>query len=162
MTTTPVHALQRYWRESHREVKAAPATAVTIALMREAGTPGTAVAREVGARLGWQVYDYELLERIANELGLRLSPVSGAGEREPDALMGVEPSGVAEAPAEANTARKVRQSALRPGGRHGHPQRGRERGAGGADAFERFAGGLHKVALTFCGPLRERACSRGA
>jgi cytidylate kinase len=86
MTTTPGHALKRYWRERHRQVKVAPATAITVALMREAGTPGTAVAREVGARLGWQVYDYELLERIANELGLRLSLLESMDERHKDWL----------------------------------------------------------------------------
>ena len=31
-------------------------------------TPGTSVAREVGHRLGWTVYDHELLERVATDI----------------------------------------------------------------------------------------------
>jgi cytidylate kinase len=83
MTTTPTQALQRYWRERHREGQGTPTSipAASIALMREAGAPGTQIAREVGTRLGWQVYDRELLERIANELGLRTSLLESVDER---------------------------------------------------------------------------------
>jgi cytidylate kinase len=83
MTTKPTQALQRYWRERHREVTAttAPVQAASITLMREAGAPGTLIAREAGARLGWQVYDHELLERIASELGLRTSLLESVDER---------------------------------------------------------------------------------
>lgn len=40
----------------------------TIALSREAGTPAQEVARHVGERLGWPVYDREVPARIAHEL----------------------------------------------------------------------------------------------
>jgi cytidylate kinase len=53
----------------------------TIALSREAGTPGTSVARELGRLLGWQVYDYELLERIAREMGLRTTLLESVDEK---------------------------------------------------------------------------------
>src|SRR4029079_5991322 len=53
----------------------------TIALSREAGTQGAAVGREVGARLGWQVYDHELLERIAQDLGVRTILLDRVDER---------------------------------------------------------------------------------
>jgi cytidylate kinase len=43
----------------------------TIALSCDAGTDGHAVAQAVGERLGWQVYDHELVERIAREMGVR-------------------------------------------------------------------------------------------
>lgn len=40
----------------------------SIAISRETGTRGPAVARAVGLRLGWPVYDHELLELVAREL----------------------------------------------------------------------------------------------
>jgi cytidylate kinase len=88
--TTPIRSLerhaetlehaQRHWQQ-RREHGAAPAAALSVTLMREAGTPGTSVAHEVGARLGWQVYDHELLERIAQESGLRLNLLQSVDER---------------------------------------------------------------------------------
>jgi len=58
-----------------------PASAVTIAVAREAGTPGTSLAREVGHRLGWPVYDHELVEHIAQEMGLRASLLESVDEK---------------------------------------------------------------------------------
>jgi len=55
--------------------------AFTITLAREAGVLGTSAAREVGKRLGWQVYDHELLERIAQEMGLRTNLLESVDER---------------------------------------------------------------------------------
>jgi cytidylate kinase len=40
----------------------------SIAISRETGTRGPAVARVVGERLGWPVYDRELLEIVARDL----------------------------------------------------------------------------------------------
>jgi cytidylate kinase len=56
--------------------------AFTVALSREAGTPGSAVAKEVGRLLGWQVYDQELLQQIAREMGLRASLLESVDERQ--------------------------------------------------------------------------------
>jgi cytidylate kinase len=42
-------------------------SALTIALSREAGARGGTIARRVGRKLGWQVYDQELLEYMAQE-----------------------------------------------------------------------------------------------
>jgi cytidylate kinase len=53
----------------------------TIALEREAGAPGTTIAREVAARLHWQVYDHELLEQIAQDMGIRASLLMSVDER---------------------------------------------------------------------------------
>jgi cytidylate kinase len=47
------------------------AAARTITISRESGAGGAAVAREVGRLLEWPVYDRELLERIADQAGLR-------------------------------------------------------------------------------------------
>ncbi len=54
-----------------RDLSSPACHAFTVALSREFGTQGTAVAREVGSLLGWHVYDHELLEWIAQEMGLR-------------------------------------------------------------------------------------------
>jgi cytidylate kinase len=76
---------QRHWRERRQKTRPVasvlPATGFTIALMREAGALGTSVARELGARLGWPVYDHELLEHIAQETGLRVSLLESIDER---------------------------------------------------------------------------------
>ena len=55
--------------------------AFTIALSRESGARGTSTAREVGTRLGWMVYDHELLERIAKEMNLRTSLLQSVDEK---------------------------------------------------------------------------------
>src|SRR5437868_10219359 len=42
---------------------------ITIAISREAGARGGSIARRIGKRLGWQVYNQELLEFLcANEV----------------------------------------------------------------------------------------------
>ena len=41
--------------------------ALTIAISREAGARGTSIGRRVGKKLGWQVYNQEILEYIAQE-----------------------------------------------------------------------------------------------
>src|SRR5262249_18338347 len=54
---------------------------MTIALSREAGTQATAVGHELGARLGWPVYDHELLETIAQDLGVHARLLESVDER---------------------------------------------------------------------------------
>ena len=41
--------------------------ALTVAVTREAGARGSTIARRVGRKLGWQVYDQEMLEYLAQE-----------------------------------------------------------------------------------------------
>jgi cytidylate kinase len=53
----------------------------SIAISREAGARGTEVARLVGERLGWAVYDDELLEMIAHDLNVRVKLVESVDER---------------------------------------------------------------------------------
>jgi cytidylate kinase len=53
----------------------------TIALSREVGTPEQEVAREVGERLGWPVYNREVPARIAEELHMPLATVADIDER---------------------------------------------------------------------------------
>lgn len=57
------------------------AKAFTIAFSREAGSGGISVAREVGRRLSWPVYDQELLENLAKELNVDVSFLEDYDER---------------------------------------------------------------------------------
>ena len=45
------------------------------------------MAQEVGRLLGWQVYDHELIEKIAQGMGLRTSLLESVDEREQSALL---------------------------------------------------------------------------
>lgn len=57
------------YNESHH-VNKEEEPRVTIAISRQAGSRGPQIAQAAGARLGWPVYDHELLTRIAEEKGL--------------------------------------------------------------------------------------------
>ena len=80
-------ALQRSCRHWLAELRmgatsAAPTQpAFTIALSREAGAQGAEVARAVGERLGWAVYDRELLQHIGDQTGLREELLSTVDEK---------------------------------------------------------------------------------
>jgi cytidylate kinase len=54
---------------------------LSIAMSREAGTRGPAVARAVAERLGWPVYDHELLEIVARDLHVRVKLLDNVDER---------------------------------------------------------------------------------
>jgi len=53
----------------------------SIAISRETGTRGPAVARTTGEILGWQVYDQELLELVARDLNVRAKLLENIDER---------------------------------------------------------------------------------
>jgi len=74
----------QHWQERH-EGDSNPQSipkAFTIAVSREAGTYGAAIAREVADRLGWPVYDCELIQRIADDLGVRRTLLDSVDERQ--------------------------------------------------------------------------------
>jgi cytidylate kinase len=71
---------QEQWHARHPTDGPAPGR-FTVALSRDAGTYGAAVARAVGERLGWPVYDSELLQRIAEDLGVRRTLLESVDER---------------------------------------------------------------------------------
>ncbi len=71
-------------RSTH-EAQSTP-TAFTIALSREVGARGTSVARELGQRLGWPVYDQELVKSIAEEMHVHTSLLESVDERHKDWL----------------------------------------------------------------------------
>jgi cytidylate kinase len=63
LTTTPLHG-----DRGDRVLRPVAPAGITIAISREAGARGGSIARRVGKRLGWQVYNQELLEFLcANE-----------------------------------------------------------------------------------------------
>lgn len=78
---------RRRWQNQQRmplsaEVLYPPAPrGFTIAISREAGANGSAVGRLLGERLGWPVYDYELVERIAGDMGLRSELLESVDEK---------------------------------------------------------------------------------
>jgi len=69
--------------------KQADKSPLSIALSREAGSGGAVIARAVGARLGWPVFDHELLDRIAEERGLSARLLKQLDERHISWLEGV-------------------------------------------------------------------------
>jgi cytidylate kinase len=78
---------QQHWYSTHpaTEPLASLATPerppLTIAISREAGSNGPAVARAVGVRLDWPVYDQELVELIAGKMGLHAKLVQTVDEK---------------------------------------------------------------------------------
>ncbi len=61
--------------------------AFTVAISREAGARGGAVAAELAKRLGWPVYDRALLRRIAEEMGLSERLLDSVDEKRVNWLM---------------------------------------------------------------------------
>jgi cytidylate kinase len=79
---TPRHGFQGDRAESPH-VPLMPA-GLTVAISREAGARGGSIGRRVARKLGWAVYDQELLEYMAQEAAVRqgvvepLTPAAGA------------------------------------------------------------------------------------
>jgi cytidylate kinase len=63
------------------DAEEAHAAKFTIAISRETGTYGAAIARAIGDRLGWPVYDRELLQRIADDIGVQRTLLESVDER---------------------------------------------------------------------------------
>jgi cytidylate kinase len=58
-----------------------PTPPFTISISREAGAKGTTLAAELGKRLNWPVYDQELINKIAAEIGRPSFHVRGVDEK---------------------------------------------------------------------------------
>ena len=73
----------QHWKErGEAEARARQAKpAFTIAISRQSEARGTTTARAVGARLGWAVYDRELVERIAQDMKLQASLLERVDEK---------------------------------------------------------------------------------
>jgi cytidylate kinase len=74
-----------HWQTHGSEGKTGPSASsrhpFTVAITREAGAGGADIAREVAARLGWPVYDSELLQRIAEDMGLHSRLLESVDEK---------------------------------------------------------------------------------
>jgi cytidylate kinase len=81
-----LHWQTRQRAEAGDDATATPA-AVTIAISREAGAQGGAVAAKLGERLGWLVYDRQLLRHIAEEMGLSERLLDSVDEKRANWLM---------------------------------------------------------------------------
>src|SRR6516165_7379092 len=74
--------LQDRKERGEAEVRARQAKpAFTIAISRQSEAQGTTTARAVGERLGWAVYDRELVEQIAQDMKLQASLLEGVDEK---------------------------------------------------------------------------------
>jgi cytidylate kinase len=85
-STEALARVQHHWRKRSavaRDGQTFPlrTAGFSVALTREAGVCGTAVAQEVGARLGWPVYDHEIVDKIAGETGLRIELLESVDQR---------------------------------------------------------------------------------
>jgi cytidylate kinase len=118
--TAGIARAQEHWHGRAGQRGAGHETAFTIALHREAGAPGTSVAHTVGERLHWPVYDQELVERIANDMGLRPALVASVDERRRSWLLDAV-QGFMSAPgaSESAYAHRLVQTLLSLGA-HGH------------------------------------------
>jgi hypothetical protein len=71
----------RHWDERRQtQTRKDESTGITIAISREVEAGGPTLARELGKRLGWAVYDHELLERIASDLGVHAKLLQSVDE----------------------------------------------------------------------------------
>jgi cytidylate kinase len=61
--------------------KAREAQPFTIAISRDSGANGHVIARAVGFRLNWPVYDQELLRKVADDMGLRARMLESLDEK---------------------------------------------------------------------------------
>jgi cytidylate kinase len=78
---------RRHWQAQRKAEGTPPAPSApacpawTIALSRQAGARGSEVAQALGERLEWPVYDRELVQRIAGEMGLRVHLLESVDEQ---------------------------------------------------------------------------------
>ncbi len=75
--------------EEDREPRVSSRTSprfVNICISREAGAGGGAIARMVGQRLGWKVYDDEIVEAIAHRMQVSIDEVRALDELAPSVV----------------------------------------------------------------------------
>src|SRR5258708_28160646 len=77
-------------RRAERHEPAGPVVPVArfrnVCISREAGAGGGTIARMVGRRLDWKVYDHELLEAIAQRMEVPAEEVRGIDELAPSVV----------------------------------------------------------------------------
>lgn len=60
---------------------------LAIAISREAGAPGVEIGEEVSRRIGYPIYDRQILELIGERVGLRAELLQTLDERDPNWLV---------------------------------------------------------------------------
>jgi cytidylate kinase len=86
LTAAAERAMRRWEQSRHSERQAAErsaseaSTRLCITVSREAGARGSTVARLVGRKIGWTVYDQELIEYIAHQVHLRTNVLESLDE----------------------------------------------------------------------------------
>lgn len=77
----------RHWRERGSLFQQAPGAAdtkpLTIAIARERGAGGRAIAEAVANQLGWPLYDQQLVDQIAEDTGVRAALLEQLDEHRP-------------------------------------------------------------------------------
>ena len=76
--------LYRHWnvrREAAESSMGSRSTGLSIGISREAGSGGSKIALAVGKELGWPVYDHQLLDRIAEDMGVRAKLLETVDEK---------------------------------------------------------------------------------
>src|SRR5438105_12963980 len=77
----------RHWEMQHQMAAGVADAAAdltprfTIAISREVGAQGTTLARAIGERLRWPLYDHELVERIAQDMHVRVGLLDSGDEK---------------------------------------------------------------------------------
>ncbi len=85
---------RHHWqRHSKADLQVAPAQKpapnLTVAISREEGSLGAEIARELGKRLDWPVYDRELITKIADQSGIREELLTTVDEKDTGWLVDV-------------------------------------------------------------------------
>jgi len=73
---------QQHWDEHHHQRPEEDQPGWTIAISRQSGADATRIAQAVGKRLGWAVYDNELVEHIAKNHNLRVKLLKRLDEKQ--------------------------------------------------------------------------------
>ena len=68
-------------QEKRPPVQKPTAQPFTIAISRDSGANGHVIARALGFRLDWPVYDQELLRKVADDMGLRARMLESLDEK---------------------------------------------------------------------------------
>jgi cytidylate kinase len=100
MTESPIGGGPRHWparlaswilgRRSRRDEASVPREPVArfrnICISREAGAGGGTIARQVGTRLDWKVFDHEIVDAIAQRMAVPIEEVQSIDELAPSVM----------------------------------------------------------------------------
>jgi cytidylate kinase len=81
--TSSLARVVEHWKQQRgvSGLRAQPLAGWTVAISRETGARGSSIAQRVGELLGWHCYDRDLLQKIADEKGLRVQLLESVDEK---------------------------------------------------------------------------------